>query len=274
MEIGILLPVIGDLSTHGTEGKVAIDLAVMEFDEYLDEQGAQWDLKAVFEDSATNPAIALEKLQAFNAKGINVIVGPQSSGEVRNIKGYADSNGMILISPSSTAPALAIEGDNVFRLIPDDTKQAPAIKELMLSRDITTVVPIWRADAWGEGLHDKTKESFEAEDGVFDEGIRYNPETAEFSTEASIRADKVQSYIDEGKDAGEIGVFVISFAEIVPIMQSASQYPVLEDVRWFGSDGNTKEQQLVDDPIGRAFSESVMFETTQVAASDMRFTKT
>ena len=268
VKIGILLPVIGDLSTHGTEGKVAIDLAVMEFNEYLDEQGAQWDLKAVFEDSATNPAIALEKLQAFNAKGINVIVGPQSSGEVRNIKGYADSNGMILISPSSTAPALAIEGDNVFRLIPDDTKQALAIKELMITRDISTVVPIWRGDAWGDGLHDKTKEGFEARGGVFDNGIRYNPETAEFFTEASILADKVQSYIDEGKDASEIGVFVISFAEIVPIMQSASQYDVLSNVKWFGSDGNTKEQQLIDDPIGRAFSESVMFETTQVAASD------
>ena len=120
----------------------------------------------------------------------------------------------------------------------------------------------------GDGLHNKTKESFEAEGGMFDEGVRYNSETAEFSTEASILADKVQSYIDGGKNASEIGVFAISFAEIVPIMQSASQYDVLKDVRWFGSDGNTKEQQLVDDPIGLAFSESVMFETTRVAASN------
>ena len=156
----------------------------------------------------------------------------------------------------------------MFRLIPDDTKQAPAIKELLISRDITTVVPIWRADAWGDGLHEKTKESFEAEGGMFDEGVRYNPETAEFSTEASILADKVQSYIDEGKDTSEIGVFVISFAEILPLMQSASQYPVLENVRWFGSDGNAKEQQRIDDPIGLKFSQKVMFETTQVAATD------
>ncbi len=48
------------------------------------------------EDSATSPVIALEKLTALNAKGIRMIVGPETSSNIRNMKGYSDSNNMLL----------------------------------------------------------------------------------------------------------------------------------------------------------------------------------
>ncbi len=85
----------------------------------------------ISEDSATNPVIALEKLTSLNAKGIKIIVGPETSSNIRNIKGYADSNNMMLISCCSSAPALAIPNDSVFRLVPDDSNQGSAIAKLM-----------------------------------------------------------------------------------------------------------------------------------------------
>ena len=268
VQIGSILPITGDLSTHGVEGKVTVELAVEDFNAYLDENtDVSWELDIAVEDTGSNPVNALEKLSSLNAKNIKFVVGPQSSAEVRNIKGYADTNGMLLISPSSTAPSLAIPGDNVYRLIPDDTKQGPALANLFADRGIEVVIPIWRGDAWGDGLTENTRESFTAMGGIMDEGIRYNPEAPEFSVSASVLAETVTGY-SETHGLDRIGVLVISFAEVLPLMQSSSEHEILDEVAWFGSDGNTQEQKLVDDPIALEFSQTVGFTTTQVAFSD------
>lgn len=268
VQIGAILPITGDLSTHGVEGKLTVEMAVADFNAYLDEEtDALWDMGLVVEDTGSNPVNALEKLSSLNAKNIKIVVGPQSSAEIRNIKGYADSNGVLLISPSSTAPSLAISGDNVYRLIPDDTKQAPALSKLFQDRGIDLIIPVWRADAWGDGLAEHTRKSFVKMGGTMDEGIRYNPELPEFSVSVSLLEEKVSKY-SEQYETGQIGILIISFAEVLSIMQSASEHDILDDVAWFGSDGNTQEQKIVDDQIGLDFSQTVRFTTTQVAFSD------
>ena len=131
--IGSLLPLTGDLGSYGENSRSAIELAENDFTAYLAKMGQTWTLDIQIEDTATDPVKALEKLQELNAKGIGIIVGPQTSGETRNIKGYADSNNMLLISQSSTAPELAIAGDNVFRFVTDDTRQGPAIARALVN---------------------------------------------------------------------------------------------------------------------------------------------
>jgi branched-chain amino acid transport system substrate-binding protein len=129
--IGLILPLTGDLATHGEENWEGSKLGVVDFNEHLEEIGAPWHLKMVSEDSVTNPVIALEKLSALNAKGIGIVVGPETSSNIRNIKGYSDSNNMLLVSCCSSAPALAIPNDSVFRLVPDDTNQGAALSKLI-----------------------------------------------------------------------------------------------------------------------------------------------
>ena len=114
--IGLILPLTGDLATHGIENHAGSKFGVEEFNKHLVEIGEPWHLKMISEDSATNPVIALEKLTSLNAKGIGVVVGPETSSNIRNMKGYSDSNNMLLISCCSSAPALAIPDDSVFSL--------------------------------------------------------------------------------------------------------------------------------------------------------------
>ena len=113
--------------------KIAIlqlNLQLKTFNQYLESVGATWRVNLVMEDSQTDPVIALEKLQSLNSKGIKLVLGPDSSAEVKSIKSYVDSNDMLVLSPSSTAPNLAID-DNIFRLIPDDTKQSVVIAKML-----------------------------------------------------------------------------------------------------------------------------------------------
>jgi len=264
--IGIILPLTGELATHGIENYEGSKFGVVEFNKHLEEIGAPWHLKMVSEDSATSPVIALEKLTVLNAKGIKIIVGPEASSNIRNIKGYSDSNNMLLVSCCSSAPALAIPNDSVFRLVPDDTNQGTALAKLLQHEGIEVLVPVWRADTWGDGLSEATTSSFTDLGGITGDGIRYNPEAPEFSTSTSLLAEQVQDYVDE-YGADKVAVLFLGFAEILQFTQSASQHDILDDVRWFGPGANTKERKLIEDPIGLEFSTNVQFTTVQFAAS-------
>ena len=266
VKIGLILPLTGDLATHGLENLEGSKYGVVEFNKHLDEMGAPWHLKMVSEDSATSPVIALEKLSALNAKGIGIVVGPETSSNIRNIKGYSDSNNMLLVSCCSSAPALAIPNDSVFRLVPDDSNQGTALAKLIQHEGIEVLVPVWRGDTWGDGLSEASTGSFAKRGGLTDEGIRYNPESPEFSASTSLLAEKVRGYVDE-YGADKVAVLFLGFAEILQFTQSASEHDILDDVRWFGPGANTKEHRLIDDPIGLEFSTNVQFTTVQFAAS-------
>ena len=266
VKIGLILPLTGDLATHGLENLEGSKYGVVEFNKHLEEIDAPWHLKMVSEDSATSPVIALEKLSALNAKGIGIIVGPETSSNIRNIKGYSDSNNMLLVSCCSSAPALAIPNDSVFRLVPDDTNQGTAIAKLIQHEGIEVLIPVWRGDTWGDGISEASTGSFVDRGGITDEGIRYNPESPEFSASTSLLAKKVQEYVDE-YGADKVAILFLGFAEILQFTQSASEHDILDDVRWFGPGANTKEHRLIEDPIGLEFSTSVQFTTVQFAAS-------
>jgi len=266
VNIGLILPLSGDLATHGLENLEGSKFGVIEFNKHLEEIGAPWTLKMTSEDSATSPVIALEKLTALNAKGIKLIVGPETSSNIRNMKGYSDSNNMLLVSCCSSAPSLAIPNDSVYRLVPDDSNQGTALSKLIQHEGIQMLVPVWRGDTWGDGISGATTSSFVQRGGVVDEGVRYNPESPEFSASTSLLAEKVRGYVEEyGKD--KVAVIFLGFAEILQFTQSAAEHDILDDVRWFGPGANTKEHKLINDPIGLEFSTNVKFTTVQFAAS-------
>jgi ABC-type branched-subunit amino acid transport system substrate-binding protein len=61
--------------------------------------------------------------------GANIILGSATSIAVSAVKGYVDANNIILISYASTPPLLSIEGDNLFRLVHNDTFQGKKLRK-------------------------------------------------------------------------------------------------------------------------------------------------
>uniref|UniRef100_A0A7J3ZLF6 ABC transporter substrate-binding protein n=1 Tax=Fervidicoccus fontis TaxID=683846 RepID=A0A7J3ZLF6_9CREN len=253
IKIGALLPLTGDLASFGENDAVAIKVAEEDANRFLQEVGLPYRVEVVIEDTETKADVALQKLQSLYARGIRLIVGPMSSAELRNIKGYADSNKIVIVSQSSTAPALAIPGDYVFRLVTDDTFQGKVIAGLAKHVGIEHAVIMWRGDAWGDGLAEATKNSLQILGINVYDGPRYAPEAKEFSAEVSQLASMVQDLVNR-YGPGKVGVVLICFEEVVPIMIQASQYPVLSQVRWFGSDGIANSAALAADPVASQFA--------------------
>ena len=264
VEVGVIYPLTGRLSSKGAENLAGTQLGADDFNAFLRSINEDWQMVLSVEDSETDPNAALEKAQTLFSRGIDIVIGPETSGNTGQVKPYADTNDMMLISCCSTAPSLAIAGDSVFRLVPDDSKQGVAVGKLLESQGIQAVAPIWRGDAYGDGLEASSRDNFESRGGTVSEGIRYNPEAVEFSGEVSALADEVQSLVDQ-YGADSVAVFMISFDESVQIVQGSANYPVLSEVRWFGSESLTKGTPLVDDRISRSFANTVEFTSMQIA---------
>ncbi len=271
--IGALLPLTGALATYGQMCQEAFLLAVNDVNEWLRALGKPWRLKPIVEDTAVKPAQALDKLMALHAQGVKAVVGPMASSEVLAIKSYADSNHILIISQSSTAISLAIKDDYIYRFTAPDSYQGKAIAHIMWLRGIRFVVPIWRGDAWGDGLANYTRGEFErlckagGEPCGWDAGIRYDPEAKEFSTEVATLANKVQGYVNSyGKD--KVGVLVISFEEAASIITEALKYPILSEVKWEGSDGTYGTSKFVEEPSIAEFAIKTQMWNTMTATGE------
>ena len=262
VKIVFLAPLTGVLSTYGENSKQAALLAAQEVNQWLSARGESWSLKLIVDDTATDPTTALSKLQSWHGAGVQIFVGPMSSSEVSELKSYADSNHLLVVSPSSTSPALSLPNDYIFRFCPDDFIQGPAIARLMWEAGVRHAVVTWRGDTWGDGLENATKSAFVKLGGQVHEAVRYDPNLTDFPTQASSLADAVQNLIDSGVPKNEIGVLAISFEEIVPYMEDASSYPVLQEVNWFGSDGTALLSSLLENTVAGNFAAAVNFTST------------
>ena len=254
--IGALLPLTGTLSSFGESAEASLNLAVDDVNNQLANSGSSSRVGLVIEDTKTDPNVAREKLMDLASKGIRMVIGPATSANVAAVKEYADENGILIVSSSSTAPSLAIPNDNVFRFVPDDTHQAEALAKQMWDEGTRVVIPIWRTDVFGNNLQSLLKEKFEKLGGKVLEGVGYDPPVGNFAAslhrinfivwEQELKAltskvnDAVKQY-----GADKVGVYIVAFDEIVPIMIQANRHQVLQSVRWYGSDGSVQHEGLI-----------------------------
>ena len=220
--VGSLYPLTGRSSSTGYATREATDLGAADFNTFLQSLGEEWRLQVVAEDSTSLPTIALEKVQTLLTRGIDIIIGPRPSAEVTQVKQYADTNNMMIISCCSTAPTLAIADDSVFRIAVDDVYQGAGVSKMLEAEGIEAVVPIWLGDAYGDGLVNEVIDRAESRGYVVSDGVRYEPLLPDFAVSVAALADQVQEQVD-AYGADKVAVFMTSFDESVPILQAASQ---------------------------------------------------
>jgi branched-chain amino acid transport system substrate-binding protein len=256
LPIGVLVSLTGSWSTLGRNTQAALEIGAAQINAQSEAQDAGYRVKLLARDTQLSPELALEELKDLDKRGVKIVIGPQSSAELALLKPYADAHDILLISQSSTASTLAIQGDNVFRFCPDDRLEAEAIVTLMQQDGIRTLVPIWRGDAGNDGLHDSVRAAFIASGGSVTDGYRYDPATTDFSTAITDVSSQV-SQARVGADPSTVAVYLAGFDEVVDIFETASTNAVLNTTTWYGSDGIANSYALLSAPVGAAFSARV-----------------
>ena len=235
LTVGALLSLHGDSDNHGISAQTALKIAEKDINKLFSDLGRDFRVSVVVEDTNTNSDSTLNALKELQAQGIRIIVGPDESQSLADVREYANRNGIILISGASTAPALAIGNDTVFRLAPDDEILAHLLAFMMQNDGIKVLVPIARRDLWADGMLNSTKSEFERGDGIMLEAVRYDPLTTNFSSDLNLLRSQVRRAV-KGNGASYVAVYVSAFDEIVTILSQASGDPVLSSVRWYGND--------------------------------------
>ncbi len=256
VKIGVLATLTGSGFSLGRNTVAALRIAAADI-QNIHPQYNPVRYRFLVRDTQHDPSRALNAIQDLHARGVKIIIGPQTSSEVAMIKPFADAHDILVISQGSTASSLAIPGDNILRFCPNDRREAEALVALLQHDGIRTIVPLWRNDAGNNGLHDSVKIRFQALGGRVTPGFRYETNTSNFSAATNAVASQIGTLIGSGINPSVVAVYLAAFDEAVDVFHSAQDNPTLANTTWYGSDGVALSAALTGDSSAAGFAASV-----------------
>ncbi|GDX31545.1 branched-chain amino acid ABC transporter substrate-binding protein [Actinomycetes bacterium] len=158
----------------------------------------------------TSTDIATQTTDAALSQGAQAIIGAASSGVSLTVIDKITSQGVLMISPANTSPALTTYEDNglYWRVAPSDALQGAILASTAIDSGITKAAVIARQDAYGEGLEKAFSKNFTEAGGTVTSELLYDPEAATFDAEVA-----------EIKAGAPEAVVVIGFEESVKLLQ-------------------------------------------------------
>jgi branched-chain amino acid transport system substrate-binding protein len=115
-------------------------------------------------------------------------------------------NGMVMISPSATSPALSTAEDNglFFRTAPSDARQGVVMTEVLMEEGLKEVAVTYTNNDYGKGLADSFQAAFEAAGGTVTISAAHEDGKADYAAEVGALAAAggerlvVVGYVDQG----------------------------------------------------------------------------
>jgi branched-chain amino acid transport system substrate-binding protein len=148
---------------------------------------------------------AMERL--VTSDGIAAVVGGDCSGVTgAMLQNVARPNGIVMISPSATSPALSSAEDDglFFRTAPSDARQGQVISDILMERGYKTIAITYTNNDYGKGLADSAQAAFEAAGGTVTINAPHDDGKADYSAEVGALAAAggevllVAGYLDQG----------------------------------------------------------------------------
>lgn len=164
--IGVIMPLTGDAAIYGVPSFNAMKLAVSQAEADLSQQGIRVEL--ISEDSQAKPAMAVSAVQKLvNANHVRAVLGPLASSETLAVSPIAETNKIVLLSPSSSAPAITSAGDYVFRTELSESLGGVAQADLAVDKlGYKKVACIYINNDYGAGLFEVFKQRFTEKGGI------------------------------------------------------------------------------------------------------------
>ncbi len=208
IKLGILLGFTGPLETLSPDMAAGANQAIAEVNEF----GLFLDGTTVTSVNADTGCIdaglavaSAERL--ITSDKVSGIVGGMCSGETTaSLQNAAIPNGMVMISPSATSPALSTVEDNglFFRTSPSDARQGQVMADILNDRGIKEVAVTYTNNDYGKGLADSFQAAYEESGGKVTLNAAHEDGKADYSAEVGALASAggevlvVAGYVDQG----------------------------------------------------------------------------
>lgn len=206
--IGTLLGLTGPIESIAPNMFSAVDMAIKEVND-SGKAANGWVFTNVRADStcidAAAATAAAERL--VTAENVRGIVGADCSGVTRAVlTNVAMPNGIVMISPSATSPALSTDPDDglFFRTVPSDAREGVVMADVMWDRGIRSIAISYSNSDYGKGQSEAIANAFEAKGGTITINASHDDGKADYSAEVAALAAAggevlvVAGYIDQG----------------------------------------------------------------------------
>ncbi len=187
VKIGSLVPTTGDLAAYGPPVNNGALLAEQDINAAGGVLGHR--IEIVLRDTQTNPTAAVDAAKKLvDIDGVVAIVGALSSGVTIPVAtSVSIPSKVVQISPASTSEKISTLNDNdyVYRTVPMDALQAPALAQVLAQdKHFKKVAIVYVNNDYGEGLAKGLQTAFEKTGGRVTAMVPYNKEQASYRGEA------------------------------------------------------------------------------------------
>lgn len=143
----------------------------------------------------------------ITSEGVKGIVGGMCSGEaIASLTNVAIPNGVVMISPSATSPALSTldTKELFFRTAPSDARQSEVMTDIIQEHGLKSVAVTYTNNDYGKGLADSFAEAFKAKGGTVTIVVAHEDGKADYSAEVGALAAAggealvIAGYVDQG----------------------------------------------------------------------------
>ena len=208
VKLGVLLGFTGPIeSLVGPMGDGA-DLAIKEVSDSGALLGGMQVVSVRGDTTCIDSAAAVAAAERLvTAERVDAIVGGDCSGvTIAMLQQVAKPNGIVMISPSATSPALStIEDDGLFfRTAPSDARQGEVVADILQEMDIHEAAMTYTNNDYGKGLADSIQANFEQRGGHITISTPHEDGKGDYSAEvaalAAVGGDilVVAGYLDQG----------------------------------------------------------------------------
>ena len=146
-------------------------------------QAVEADTTCVDAAAATASATRL-----ITSDAVAAIIGALCSGStIASANSAAIPNGVVMISPASTSPAITGLDDNglVFRTAPSDARQGQVLADVLLGKGINNVAVSYTNNDYGKGFADAFQAAFERGNGTVALSAGHEEGKADYSAEVA-----------------------------------------------------------------------------------------
>lgn len=208
VKIGILMGFTGPIESLAPDIAAGGELAISEVSDSGMFLGGH-SVVAVRGDStcvdAAAATAAAERL--VTSDGVAAINGANCSGVTTAVlNNVVLPNGIVMISPSATSPALSTAEDNglFFRTAPSDARQGQVMANILGNRGIKSVAVTYTNNDYGKGLADSFQSAYSEAGGKITTSVSHEDGKADYSAEVATLASAggevlvVVGYLDQG----------------------------------------------------------------------------
>lgn len=223
IKVGAIGPITGGAAVYGIAVKNALELAV---DEVNALGGIQFELD--YQDDAHDPETSVNAYGNLTDWGMQVLVGPVTSGPAAAVSAEAEADHVFMLTPSASSPTVIDGKTVVFQMCFSDLNQGVGSADYIADNNLSdSIAVIYKSDdAYSTGIYNK----FVEEAAVKSLNIVYTG-TFEESSKTEFSAQ-----LTAAQQAGATLIFLPIYAEsIAPMMTQANSMGY--DVDYFGVDG-------------------------------------